>query len=401
MKNSNIQWIGDIPDNWEVSKFKYESKVQYGYPFDSDKFSNENGFPLIRIRDITSGKIETYYDGKYPQEYIVTKGDILIGMDGDFNIRVWDNDNALLNQRCCRIIDTNNPQLSIKYLYYFLILQLKITNDLTWSTTVKHLLADTIENISVCVPPLPTQTAIANFLDAKCGEIDALLSDINKQIDTLNELKKATITEQFKSDKYLKLKHIGDFQNGVNFNANKKDKMIKFLGVGDFKDKIILNAITDFSETLEDRTFGGNELLKSGDIVFVRSNGSKDLVGRSIMVDNIDFPLTYSGFCIRYRVNKEGVNRKYLLYYFRTNAFKETIWNGNMGTAINNLSQGVLGNIPVPVPPLSEQQSIADYLDAKCAEFDATINEKRQQISALENYKKSLIYEYVTGKKEV
>ena len=101
MKDSGIEWIGEIPEGWETCLYKYCCSVQPGYPFDSAKFSNSStdGFPLIRIRDITSGEIQTYYTDSYDSNYIITAGDLLVGMDGDFNVRWWNNSDALLNQR--------------------------------------------------------------------------------------------------------------------------------------------------------------------------------------------------------------------------------------------------------------------------------------------------------------
>ena len=136
MKPSGIAWIGDIPQDWECKRFRFCGDVQYGYPFNSDYFSSEEtGFPLIRIRDITSGEIATYYEGTYPDEYIVKSGDVLVGMDGDFNVRVWANCDALLNQRCCRVLDSQ--QINKRFMAYYLPHYLKVINDLTWSTTVK------------------------------------------------------------------------------------------------------------------------------------------------------------------------------------------------------------------------------------------------------------------------
>ena len=108
MKDSGVQWIGEIPNNWNMSKLKSVGEVLSGYPFDSEKFSSDTGFPLVRIRDITSGVAGTYYNGKYPKEYIIHDGDFLLGMDGDFNVRWWLGGDALLNQRCCRLTLNDN-----------------------------------------------------------------------------------------------------------------------------------------------------------------------------------------------------------------------------------------------------------------------------------------------------
>ena len=177
MKDSGIEWIGKIPINWKIVRFKYLSEVLYGYPLDSKKFSFE-GFPMIRIRDITSGNIETFYDGDFPEKYIVKYGDVLLGMDGDFNLRVWKNVDAVLNQRCCSVLGSS---VCLKqYLFYSMQMPLKILNDITFSTTVKHLLAFGLDNLPIVYCSFVEQNRIVNYLDSKCAEIDALYADIEK-----------------------------------------------------------------------------------------------------------------------------------------------------------------------------------------------------------------------------
>ena len=104
MRYSGIKWIGDIPKTWNVARGKFLFSVLNGYAFDSNNFSTDKSqMPLIRIRDISNIETETYYTGDYPMEYLVEKEDILIGMDGDFNVSKWKGEKALLNQRVCKL----------------------------------------------------------------------------------------------------------------------------------------------------------------------------------------------------------------------------------------------------------------------------------------------------------
>ena len=140
--------------NWEYKKLTDVCSIQYGYPFESGNFTNEaNGMPLIRIRDVKDGQTETYYEGPYPAEYIVHKGEYLIGMDGEFNIAPWKSDDALLNQRVCKI--TAKEGAFVGFLYRFLIKELKRIEDETPFVTVKHLSAKRLNQVTLPVPPLP------------------------------------------------------------------------------------------------------------------------------------------------------------------------------------------------------------------------------------------------------
>ena len=197
------------------------------------------------------------------------------------------------------------------------------------------------------------------------------------------------------------MKYIGSFQNGMNFSSKISDVEIPFLGVGDFQNNMVLSGKESFSSIMFDGVIPPSALLKNNDIVFVRSNGSKSLVGRSVLVNNIDFDLTYSGFCIRFRKKRKDFDSKYILYAMWSNKFRETIDEFTRGTNITNVSQDMLKNVMVPEITLSEQREIVAKLDNCCLEVDAAISEKTNQRDILNEYKKSLIYEYVTGKKEV
>ena len=191
MKNSGISWIGEMPIHWNLYKGKVVFRIQCGYPFDSRLFSLEKGSPLIRIRDITSGNIETYYNGLFDNKYLVTRGDLLVGMDGDFSVRWWDSVDALLNQRCCRLFPSN--KVLKRFLFYYLPIGLRIINELTPATTVKHLSDKDIKSMPICVPPIEEQQRIVTFLDKQIGRIDSTISNAHNLIDCLRERKQIVI----------------------------------------------------------------------------------------------------------------------------------------------------------------------------------------------------------------
>ena len=158
--------------------------IQYGYPFDSSHFSDAvGGMPLIRIRDVKAGKSDTYYSGNYPKEYIIHKGDYLIGMDGEFNIAPWASEDALLNQRVCKI-SSKSQEVNIRFVYRYLIKELKHIEEETPFVTVKHLSAKRLNQIYFNVPPLAEQERIVAELDLLTGIIDKQKAQL-KELDTL------------------------------------------------------------------------------------------------------------------------------------------------------------------------------------------------------------------------
>lgn len=159
----------------------------------------------------------------------------------------------------------------------------------------------------------------------------------------------------------IKLSELGTFKNGINFSAQEKGEFYKILGVSDFQDEYFAHFKN--LDTVRVNLPNKDYLLKNGDILFVRSNGNKNLVGRSLYVQNLDESVIYSGFCIRFRINSLIASPLYLLFYFKSPKFHKVI-TALQQTNITNLSQGVLGNISVTLPSLDSQNYIARLLTA-------------------------------------
>lgn len=178
-----------------LKKLSTICNVQNGYAFDSKFFSKDSkDMPLVRIRDIKTGKTETYYKGAYSQDFVIHNGDYIIGMDGEFNITEWNGGDALLNQRVCRII-VNSDSVIPRYILYFLPIPLKIIEDETPFVTVKHLSSKKLEDVIVPVPSLSDQRRIVDELDLLSGIIEKK----NAQLRTLDELAQSFFAETFEN----------------------------------------------------------------------------------------------------------------------------------------------------------------------------------------------------------
>lgn len=176
----------ELPEGWEWKRLGDVAQFIYGYPFDSSKFNDEGrGTPLIRIRNLTDSKTETYYDGEFDKSYIIKNGDILIGMDGEFNIVRWIGKDALLNQRVCKL-DITSEKLLPNFAYRTLVIILKRIEDKTPYVTVKHLSAKQLNSIQIPLPPLPTQRRIVSILE-KAEETKQLRAQADELTDRLLE----------------------------------------------------------------------------------------------------------------------------------------------------------------------------------------------------------------------
>lgn len=184
-----ITEVGEIPVEWEVENLEECIDTQTGYPFSSELFNIERiGIPLIRIRDLITSNISTFYIGEYNQEFIVNYNDVLIGMDGEFNIVRWKNSEGLLNQRICRI---TSKQYNLTYIYYSLQDILKQIERETPSTTVKHLVIKDMLSRKVALPQSEEQNKIANIISL----VDAQIEDYENKKSKLEELKKGLMQQ--------------------------------------------------------------------------------------------------------------------------------------------------------------------------------------------------------------
>ena len=165
--------------------------IQYGFPFDSSKFCSAEGVPLVRIRDVVRGYSETYTTEIAGENYIVNDGDLLIGMDGEFNIAYWKGGRAYLNQRVCRLIPREDVDRD--YIFYYMPQALKAIEDATPFVTVKHLSAKQLSKILIPLPDMSEQQRISAVLRS----VDRVIAMRKKELDELNNLVKFRFIELF------------------------------------------------------------------------------------------------------------------------------------------------------------------------------------------------------------
>lgn len=402
-KASGIDWLGDIPSHWNTVKGAWCCTFQYGFPADSKFFSNERkGVPLIRIRDIYSHDTEIYYNNRdFTPEYIVNNGDILIGMDGDFNVSRWKGGVSLLNQRVCKF--EKSDSLIKGFLFYVLPIILKEINNIKYSTTVKHLSAHDLSEMRLPVPPLSEQEAIAAYLDDVTGKIDALISEKQKQVEDIRAYRTSLITETV--------------THGLNPDAPLRPSGIDWLGDipehwSKCRFKNFLELIT--APSTSERKIG-LENIESSCGKFVETDSYFEGNGIDFHKDDIVYgklrpylrkvwKAQFSGNAVGdffvFRCN-EYSSPDYIKYLFLSDGFSNFVNSSTFGAKMPRVSSDFIFSLHYYLPPLAEQQSIADFLDAKTAKIDELISELTKQIDELAEYKQAVITEAVTGKVDV
>lgn len=409
MKDSGIEWIGEIPKSWRVERNKncfYCSKDIVG--------ENSSNTQLLSLT--TKGvrfKSETDTTGKVPESYdtyqTVAVNDIIMCL--------FDLDVSAVFSGISPYVGMISPAYKIlkcrqnvmpEYVDYWFKYIFDGRKFKHYSKNLRYTLNyDEFAVLPIILPNIEEQEKIASFLDSQCAYIDSIIGKTKASIVNYKNLSVRIIDEVIAKDGSLKeqnykLRLLGQLKNGINFKEVDGREYVNFLGVGDFKDYLILDSPEQYSKIPFVSDISEDCYLKDGDIVFVRSNGSKDLIGRCVMVQKLNCPTLYSGFCIRFRNEREDIAlNEYVLLFFRSERFRELLKAESGGTNINNLSQDVLNMIRIPLPSLEEQRNIIRIIKEQRLHITQIIKAKERFVSELENYKKSMIYEYVTGKKEV
>ncbi|MCU2852232.1 restriction endonuclease subunit S [Enterobacter hormaechei subsp. hoffmannii] len=293
---------------------------------------------------------------------IVEKDSILIAMYGATVGRLAIlGINAATNQAICNI----RPDTTIadmKYLYYFLKSKFSYFVENAVGGAQPNISQGLIKSLEVPLPSLIEQKRIADILD-KAADIRQKREQAVKLAD---DFLRATFLEMFgdpvanpKRWDVASLLEYGSFKNGMNFTKGESGSVLKCLGVGNFKSLATITCMDNIDEIELNTLPSDDYLLKDGDIVFVRSNGNKALVGRCLTIYPNKEKVTFSGFCIRYRIEKSAITAEYLNFLFRTPSMKRQMLSGGQGANIQNISQGTLSALRIPVPPLEKQQTFS------------------------------------------
>ena len=249
----------------------------------------------------------------------------------------------------------------------------------------------TISEIEISLPDIAEQREIA----AKLDRLDTVIADRQLQLDYLDQLVKSRFIELFGDPvqnpfgwSTKPLLEMGYCKNGMNFHTGDSGIEMHCLGVGDFKDYSVIDGTEHLPTISLNEAPPKESMLQDGDIVFVRSNGNKALVGRCLVVYPRNTPTTYSGFCIRYRLTTDEVNIAYLLRVLKTESMREKM--AGRGANIQNLNQQILATLDIPTPPLELQKQFAAFVE----QTDKSKLAVQKSLEELEILKKSLMQQY-------
>ena len=429
MKPSGIDWIGDIPNNWETSRIKYHYQISLGKMLQPiQENSTDTLEHYMCSANITWAGVDTsilkqmWFSPAEKKQYRLLDGDLLVSEGGDVAVScIWRNelDECYLQNAVHRV--RQNALSDNRFIYYwlFFLKNYGIVDLICNKATIAHFTKEKFGELPICIMSIDEQVAIADFLDKECAQIDSIAADLEKQIALLQQYKKSLITETV--------------TKGLDKSVPMKDSGVEWIGEIPehwqktrikFEASIIGSGTTPDSGNSMYYDNGEHSWIQSGDLygkdyiyetekqltnlAILECHAlnwyTKDFVvvamyGASVgnvAISKID-SFTNQACCV-IKLNEKNDNR--YLFYFLKAAQEEMLLKAFGGTQ-PNISQIIIKNLNFLNVPLLEQIEIADFLDSKCDMINEMLKSKKDQYDILIKHKKSLIYEYVTGKKRV
>lgn len=412
MKDSGIEWAGVIPNTWNINKGKYFMELLTRPTLETDEVITcfRDGEVTLRSKRREEGFTVSLTEAGYQGIEI---GDLVVhGMDG-FAGSIGISDSRGKATPVLNVLDTEQNK---RYMMYLMRTMAYCELFLSLATGIRVRTCDTnwkkLREIDYILPTIPEQKAIADFLDEQCAEIDSLISDIQSQIEALEEYKRSVITEAVTKglDPDVEMRNsgvqwIGDipahwithplyFYFGVRKNKNALGLETNLLSLS--YGKIIRKDINSNGGLLPE-SFNTYNIIEKDDIIIRPTDLQNDK--RSLRTGIAREHGIITSAYIAMKAIK-SVNLEYFHYLLHAYDVMKVFYN--MGNGVRQgLNFSEFSRLMVFEPTIEEQNAIVEYLKEKCDEIDLAIAEKKQQIETIEEYKKSLIFEYVTGKKEV
>ncbi|WP_298126167.1 restriction endonuclease subunit S [uncultured Clostridium sp.] len=346
----------------------------------------------IERNKISKKKLYPYYGANnlmdYVDEYIFDEEILCVAEDGG-NWGYTEKCTYIVNEKCwvnnhAHVLKAKD-NLNIAYLSYYL--NYNNLNSYITGTTRGKLTKTALSNIEILLPELEKQNIIVEILD----KAQKLIDKRKEQIKELDDLVKSQFIKMFGDPvqnpfgwNIRPFLDSGNCKNGMNFSATETGVELQYLGVGDFKDLSKIEDVNNLGKVSLNKMPSTEYLLQDGDIVFVRSNGNKALVGRCLAVYPNGIPTTYSGFCIRYRKTDKSLEIPYLLHVLKTDSMRKNM--AGRGANIQNLNQQILSELMIPIPPIELQNEFADFVkqvDKLKFEMENSLKELEDNVNSL------------------
>ncbi len=429
-KASGVEWLGDVPEGWEVKPLKYSTLVYTGNSLNETEkklyeSTDPEALPYISSKDIDLETHEVQYENglRIPKEQcdlkVAQSGTFLLCVEGGSagrKVALLRHDVCFVNKLCCFSSRQNN-----KFRFYFAQSQhFKDKFGLSLTGLIGGVSTSLLKNFQIPTPADPEQTAIAEFLDRETGKIDGLVAEQRRLMELLKEKRQAVISHAVTKGlnphapmKPSGIEWLGDVPEGwaVKRLKNIVEEPLKYGAneSAELDDRTLPRfvRITDIDESgaLRDETFKSlpvdvaqSFLLREGDVLLARSGAT---VGKSFIYSNQWGPACFAGYLIRARLRQKECIAQWLYYFCQTNGYWGYVVGSQIQATIQNVSAEKYANLYLPVPSISEQKTIIKFLETELAKFDTLTAEAQRAIVLLQERRTALISAAVTGQIDV
>lgn len=435
MKDSGVEWIGEIPREWEIRKIKYVAQLNPKIDTEYLEETSEVTFtPMEKIKNGYFINNKNFWGNNNSSYTNYSENDIVMAKVTP----CFENGNIAIMKNLYNGVGFGSSELFVfrskknirkEYLFYFLRNEMfkKLGKmSMTGAGGLKRVSSEFILNFKITIPPLEEQEKIANYLDKKVSDIDLIIEKTRTTIEDYKKYKQSIITEAVtkgvnpnvemkdsgvewigeipKEWEIDRLKNNFLLKKGLSITKeNLKEYGVPVINYGQIHSKdnngieITKNLIRYVDESYLEKNL--ESLVEEGDFIFADTSEDLEGSGNNIYISNVEKLFAgYHTIILKSKIQKEN---KYLAYLFKTNCWRSQIRSRVTGIKLFSITQKILKEMTILLPPLEEQNQIAEYLDKKTTEIDTIIIKKEALIAELEEYKKSLIYECVTGKKEI
>lgn len=363
-------------------------------------FTKTNGKPYLTARVVRGTEVPDLVDNDCPLSVWVKPEDIVIIMDGSNSGEMFSGlDGALASTM--GVIKFDKELLEPRYLYSFLVTHRENFTKSRTGAAIPHLNKEGFENLEIPTPPLSEQKKIVKMVDEAFEKIAKAKENAEKNLQNSKELFESYLHSIFQNTdddwSSVELGEIASFRNGLNFTKTSRGEKIKIVGVKDFQNHFLIPF-----ENLEYVTIDGElnafDQLKKGDILTVRSNGNPELIGRTLLAEDIVGKTSYSGFTIRIRPNQNVIYSAYLCHYLKSKVARRSLVESGAGVNIKSLNQVALSKLMIPSPQsLTKQKELVEKINSLSEQTKKLEANYKQKIADLDELKKSLLNKAFAG----
>ena len=393
-------------NEWRRVPLSSVVRIVNGFPLKAELFSEQGKTPVIRIRDVTAGQAGTFYSGLIPEGYWVEPGEIVIGMDGDFNSRVWQGEKALLNQRVCKL-EPDTKQINKQFLAYLLPGYLQLINEATHSITVKHLSSKTIGQIPLPCPPLDEQRRIVAKLDALFARTKRARAELAHVPRLVERAKQAVLAQAFSGELTRDLRENEYLAEDGPWIIPLEWKWGTIADVAEIQSNLVapievldlphiapnhiesgIPCLLPFRTVREDEVISAKHRFSAGQIIYSKI---RPYLRKAVLVD-------FEGVCSAdmYPIRAK-CDSKYLLYWLISPEFTNLSMEHQGRTVLPKINQNALYKIATPIPPDQEQREIVARIEVAFARIERGAAEAARATALLDRMEQAALAKAFRG----